>query len=376
MTTVFNQNPVDFLNQPMFLGEQLNVSRYDVQRYPIFEKLTEKSAGYYWNPREFDLSKDRIDWADLEPYEKKIFVSTLKYQTLLDSIQGRGPNLALLPVVSLPELETLIITWSFFETIHSRTYQYILQNLESVNISAIFDSIVIDPKIIERAAQIAQYYDDFIEYSSYYRLLGYGVQTVNGKKIDINEIDLKTKLYLLVIVINALEGIRFYASFACSFAFAESNRMVGNASEISMIARDEFQHLATTQNIINNWRKKNDDPVMIQIMRDNEPLVYKIYDDVVTQEKDWSRDTFSDGALIGLNDSLLCNFVEFKANERLKAIGLKSQYPTVKNPLLWTNKYLNSEASQVAPQETEIMSYVVGAIDMSVSPTDFDGIEL
>lgn len=376
MTSIFNKNPVNFLNQPMFLGEELNVSRFDVQKYPIFEKLTKKMSSYHWTPEEINLSKDKIDYTELEPHEKFIFVSNIKYQTLLDSIQGRGPNLALLPAVSLPELETAIITWTHFESIHSRTYQYILQNLESVKISEIFDSIVIDPAIIARAEQICKYYDDFIEEHKLYSMLGYGKHVINGKEVEITEKGLKTKLYLLVVVINALEGVRFYASFACSFAFSELKKMIGNGSEITLIARDEFQHLAITQNIINNWRRKNDDLIMIEIIKEQESVVYDIYDQVVQQEKDWAAHIFQHGCLVGLNVELLSSFVEFKANERLKAIGMRAKYATIKNPLLWTNKYLNSEASQPAPQETEITSYRVGSINKNMEKDAFKGFEL
>lgn len=373
--TVFNRKSVDFLNEPMFFGQSLNLARYDVQKYPIFEKLMVTQHGFFWRPEEVSLVKDSIDYKTLSKNEKFIFLANIKYQTLLDSVQERAPLIALLPHVTLPELEGVIITWSFFEHIHSRSYAYILKNLVP-NPAELFDDIMVDEDIIRRAAMVGDYYDDFLEYGQWYSMLGTGDHVINGKTISIDRKELKRKLYLAMISINILEGIRFYASFACSFAFAKIKKMEGNAKIIELIARDEFQHLAITQNIIKNWQRKENDKEMMKVIDDAADEVGAMYDDAVKQEKEWAEYLFKDGSIIGLNAKLLSDYIEYVANQRLRTLGLKHRYETHANPLNWLSEFLDSSSKQVAPQETEIKSYVVGQIDQNIQDNDFDDFKL
>lgn len=369
----FNKTDVDFTKQFMFFGEQPNVSRYDVQRYPVFEKLIEKHHGFFWTPQEVDLNKDAIDFKNLSDHEKHIFMANLKYQTLLDSVQGRAPNLALLPFVSVPELETLIETWSFSETMHSRAYTHILRNILS-NPSVAFDDIVRNSDIMERAESVTSYYDDLITYGGIYNALGEGTHKVHGTKVEITLRELKRKLVRCVASINILEGVRFYVSFACSFAFAENDVMEGNAKEITLIARDENLHLAITQNIIKKWSSGQDDPEMQELFEEEKEGITAMYDDAVAQEKSWAAYLFKDGSMMGLNDRILNEYVEYIAGKRMRAIGINNDY-SKRNPLSWTDKYLISSDNQVAPQETEITSYIVGGISHDIMPDTFTDIK-
>ncbi len=361
---VFSTTAVDSLTQPMFFGTTPNIARYDVNKYPVFEKLTSNMLGYIWGPTEVDLSKDSKDFRELSPPEQHIFISNLLRQILLDSVQGRSPNVAMLPVVSLPELETLIETWSFFETIHSRSYTYIIQNIFP-DPSIVFDSIMEVEKIVSDASKITKHYDSFIEYSTWYNMLGYGEHTVNGETVIITEYELKKRFYLMLVSINILEGIRFYVSFACSWAFAQQqHRMEGNAKIIKLICRDENLHLGITQNIIK--RLPDDDPLFVDIIKECEPEVIQMYKDAVQDEKEWAAYLFKDGSMLGLNEQLLCDYVEFMANRRMKAIGLATLYKQPIDPLSWTKHWINSESVQVAPQETELTSYTIGAVVQDV----------
>ena len=362
----FNTKKVDWMKQPMFFGEEPNVQRFDQQKYPIFEKLNQQQLGFFWRPEEVSLQKDRNDFQQLSDEQKHIFTSNLKYQTLLDSVQGRGPCLAFLPYCSLPELESLLVAWDFSETIHSRSYTYIMKNVYS-DPTEVLDTIIDTPQIMARAKTVTDAYDKFIKYASLYYLTNKG---------DMKE--LKRLLYLTIINVNILEGIRFYVSFACSFAFGELKLMEGSAKIISLIARDENLHLAVSQNMINNYRKKEGDKEMLKIIKENEQEVYKMYDEAVQQEKDWATYLFKQGSMIGLNDKLLNQYVEFMANKRLRAIGLQAQYdqPASNNPLPWTQHWLNSRGLQNAPQETEIESYVVGGIKQDVEKDSFKGFKL
>ena len=375
--TVFNTEKVDTKKQPMFFGKPLGVQRYDSYKYPIFDKLTTQQLGYFWRPEEVSLQKDRGDYQTLRPEQKHIYTSNLKYQIMLDSVQGRGPGMAFIPYCSLPELEACMEVWGFMEMIHSRSYTYIIKNVYS-DPSEVFDTIIGDERILERAKSVTESYDDFIQSAQSYGTSNdwmYRLEGVNNAKETLN--DVKRKLYRAVANVNILEGIRFYVSFACSFAFGELKLMEGSAKIISLIARDENQHLALTQNILNKWRE-GDDPEMQKIMKEEEEWTYKMFDRAVNEEKKWADYLFKDGSMIGLNDKLLQQYVEWIANRRLKAIGLKPQYDISanNNPLPWTQHWISSKGLQVAPQETEIESYVIGGIKQDVKKDTFSGFKL
>ena len=377
--TTFNQTPNDALQEPMFLGNSVNISRYDQQRYIAFEKLIEKQLSFFWRPEEVDVSKDRADWQNLTASEKHIFISNLKYQTLLDSMAARSVNAVFLPLVSLPEVETWIETWAFSETIHSRSYTHILRNLFT-DPSEIFDDIVVNPAILKRAESIAKYFDEVILTTQLLQSLGEGTYDVeiSGEKISlqVSQRKLKERLYLAVCSVNALEAIRFYVSFACSFAFAERELLEGNAKIIKLIARDEALHLTGTQHILNNWRSGKDDPEMKEVVEALNEQGRQIFLDVVEQEKEWAQYLFKDGSMIGLNAQILHQYIEYISNQRLLAIGFDAPFDIKSNPLPWMNAYLVSDNVQVAPQETEISSYLVGQVDSSVSADDFDDFDL
>jgi len=375
--TVFNTEDVDTKKQPMFFGAPLGVQRYDNFKYNSFENLTKQQLGYFWRPEEVSLQKDRGDYQELRPEQKHIYTSNLKYQIMLDSVQGRAPGMAFLPYCSLPELESCMEVWSFMEMIHSRSYTYIIKNVYA-NPSEVFDTIIKDERILERAASVTKSYDDFINYAQEW---GQGNLWRNDSKgspsAEWTRKDLKRHLYRAVANVNILEGIRFYVSFACSFAFGELKLMEGSAKIIGLIARDENQHLAITQNILNNWRK-GDDPEMIDIVKEEEEWTYKMFDMCVNEEKKWAEYLFKHGTMIGLNDKLLQKYVEWIANKRLRAIGLKPVYdqPLKNNPLPWTEHWISSKGLQVAPQETEVESYIVGGIKQDVKKDTFSGFKL
>ena len=374
--SIFSQTPNNALTEPMFFGQPVNVARYDQQKHPIFEQLIEKQLSFFWRPEEVDVSKDRIDYGNLSSHEQHIFISNLKYQTLLDSIQGRSPNVVLLPLVSIPELETWIETWTFSETIHSRSYTHIIRNIVN-DPGVVFDDIMQNEHILERASDIAKYYDDLYYDSQLYNMYGAGTHTVNGKEVTVSLKSLKKQLYLCLMAVNVLEAIRFYVSFACSFAFAERKLMEGNAKIIKLIARDEALHLTGTQHILNLMRIGRDDPEMVDIAKECYEESIEIFRKAAEQEKEWAGYLFKDGSMIGLNKDILCQYIEYITNLRMEAVGLPVAFPNSKsNPIPWINTWLSSDNVQVAPQETEISSYLVGQIDSDLSDSDFDDFEL
>ena len=373
--STFSQEKNDALKEPMFFGNPVNVARYDQQKFEIFEKLIEKQLSFFWRPEEIDVSKDRIDYGKMSDHERHIFISNLKYQTLLDSIQGRSPNVALLPLVSLPELETWIETWAFSETIHSRSYTHIIRNITN-DPSLIFDDIVGNKDIVERAEYTSRYYDDLINYQQAYNLHGEGVHKTDMGELDVNMHDLKRKLYMCLMSVNVLEAIRFYVSFACSFAFAERGLMEGNAKIIKLIARDEQLHLSSTQHMINLIRTGQDDPEMAEIAKECKQDAADMFKEGAEQEKEWAEYLFKDGSMLGLNKEILCQYVEYITDVRVKAIGIDPIFNVTKNPIPWMKTWLASDTVQVAPQEVEISSYLVGQVDSEVNVEDLGDFEL
>ena len=375
--TVFNTDKVDTTKGQMFFGPPLGVQRYDKFKYPIFDKLTKNQLGFFWRPEEVSLQNDRSDYQKLNATQKHIFTSNLKYQILLDSVQGRAPGMAFAPYCSLPELEGCMNIWQTMEMIHSRSYTHIIKNVYP-DPSEVFDTILDDDKILQRAQSVTRAYDDFIndahryDTSNWWRPDWQGSPTVEYEKNS-----LKRKLYRAVANVYILEGIRFYVSFACSFAFGELKLLEGSAKIIGLIARDESQHMTVSQNILNKW-KLGDDPEMVTIAQEEEQNVYNMFKESVEEEKSWAEYLFKDGSIIGLNEKLLQNYVEWTANRRLKSIGSKPIYdiPMSNNPLPWTQHWLSSKGMQVAPQETEVESYLIGSIKQDVKKDTFAGFQL
>ena len=363
--TIFNQSNIDFTKQTMFFGADQNVQRFDTYKYPAFDKLNQTMLGYFWRPEEVSLQKDRSDYQTFRPEQKHIFTANLKYQTLLDSVQGRGPSLAFLPYVSNPELEGCIVTWDFFEALHSRSYTHIMKNVYA-DPSEVFDTILNDEEIIKRAISVTENYDMFSKLAEDYFVKGKG---------DLKEV--KRALYLAMINVNILEGLRFYVSFACTFAFGELKLMEGSAKIISFIARDEATHLNLSTQVIKNWHD-GDDKEMQKIAKECKDEVIKMYKLCVEEEKAWAKHLMKDGSIIGLNDNLLGQYVEFVANKRLKAIGFDPLFdrPANANPLPWTQHWLSSAGLQVAPQETEVESYIIGGVKQDVDKDTLKGFTL
>jgi len=375
--TVFNDKKVNTKKQPMFFGAPLGMQRYDEYKYPDFDKLTQTQLGYFWRPEEVSLQKDRADYKTLNEQQKHIYTSNLKYQILLDSVQGRGPGMAFSPYCSLPELEGCMGVWEFMEQIHSRSYTHIIKNVYP-DPSEVFDTVLDNEKILARAKSVTSAYNDFLDAANEWSAgnqWAHALEDCESAQWELKNI--KRKLYRAIANVNILEGIRFYVSFACSFAFGELKLMEGSAKIISLIARDESQHLVLTQKILKKWAE-GDDPDMTEIANEEKENVREMFREAVDQEKDWANYLFSQGSMIGLNERLLSQYVEWVANRRLKAIGLAPLYdiPAKNNPLPWTEHWLNSKGQQNAPQETEIESYVVGGIKQDVGEKTFAGFQL
>jgi ribonucleoside-diphosphate reductase beta chain len=356
MKTIFNTKNVDPMEQPLFLGKDLGVQRYDVVKYPIFKELDSKQMMNFWRPEEIELKKDRSDFQTLTSNEKFIFTSNLKYQTMLDSVICRGVP-TLLEYVTNTELEACLMTWQFFEKIHSQSYSYIIQNVYSDS-SEVFAGIYEDVEIMKRANRAIEDYNNLMGMSS------------ESTKVS----DLKKQIYMTLISINILEAVRFYVSFICSFAFAENKKMIGNADIIKLIKRDEALHLKNTQEIIKILQREESEG-FIKTANQCEDLAIQMFDSAAKEEKEWASYLFKDGSIIGLNENVLHQYIDWLCMSRRKNIGLP--YESVKNPIAgWTEPWMNSESVQVAPQEHEITSYKIGASKNDLGDIDLGEFKL
>lgn len=363
--SVLNTKKFDHTKSLAFLDTNaLGIQRYDVLKYRQFEKLTDKQLGFFWRPEEVDVLRDAKDFKDLTSWEQHIFTANLKRQILLDSVQGRSPGRVFGPLATIPELETWITTWTFNETIHSRSYTHIIRNIYS-DPAGVFEDMLEIQEIVGCATDITRYYDDLLEYSRWHQVLGTGSHSVNGGTVLVDEQELKRKLWLALASVNVLEGIRFYVSFACSWAFAELKKMEGNAKIIKFIARDENVHLASTQQLLKILPQ--DDPDYVHIRQSTQQEMVEMFRSAVEQEKQWARYLFRDGSMIGLNEQLLSDYIEWLAHKRMTAIQLPSPYRGGSNPLPWTAKWIAGSEVQVAPQETEIVSYIIGGTRQDVT---------
>lgn len=363
--SVFPDFKNDQLKEPMFLGNNINVARYDQQKWPIFEKLVEKQLSFFWRPEEINITSDKLDYDNMSQSERHIFVSNLKYQTLLDSIQGRAPSVVFGSICSLPELENWVKEWEHSETIHSRSYTHIIRGVVN-DPSIIFDDIVVNDFIKKRAEQIAFWYDEC------YRLNRLRENYLEDpvRFADYDKAEHARAIYLCLHCANALEAIRFFVSFACTFAFAERELMEGNANIVKLIARDEFLHLQGTQAMIKLIDSGAEGEFWKGVAQSCRDEAIQIFDEAEAQELDWADYLFKDGSMIGLNKNILCSYVKYISNMRRKEVGLP--YEEIKNnPIPWIENHLESKTSQVAPQEAELSNYLSGQVDTDLTVDDF-----
>jgi ribonucleoside-diphosphate reductase beta chain len=353
MKTVLNKNNVDTRFQPLFLGEDLSLQRYDKLKYPKLYDLAESMEEYFWRPKEVNLLKDRTDYMDLSDSERFVFDKNLQWQTMTDSMLSRS-IFKMSEYVTNPELEAAMNVWAFFESnIHSRSYSHILKNVFP-NESVFWDSILQDKEICNRADEAKKEYD---------KLFG-------------SNNDIKTEIFNSLLSTQITEGLAFYTSFVCSFFFGAKGKMEGNSKIIKLIARDENLHVAVTQNVL-SYLRDNEDEGFQHIVKANEQKIYDAYGIAVETEKKWADYLFSNGGLLGLNAQILKSYVEWLANNRLTSLGYKKIFDTKKNPLgSWYDMFMNSDKVQVAPQETGITSYKIGARNTQVDVSEFSSIEL
>jgi len=351
--SVINKLNIDHTKEPMFFGKGLNLQRYDKTRYKSNLEFFKQQLSFFWRPEEVSLDNETADWNKMSDAQKHIFVKNLSYQILLDSVQGRGIH-NIIDYASNPEIEAFGKAWEFQETIHSYSYSWIIMNLFSKP-SEVFDEILNDEEILKRASSVTKYYDELIE-----------------KTADKNatEDEIKKQFYLTLVSINILEGIRFYVSFACAYGFAERKLMEGNAKIIQLIQRDENLHLGFTQSVIKKLRNEPSEGFQ-HIVEECEETVIQMYRDAAQEEIEWANYLFKDGEMIGLNSEILKKYMMFLTNQRMKIVGLEPIFERTKNPIPWIKNWTDSKAIQVAPQETEISSYVIGSINNNIGKADF-----
>ena len=355
MSTYDISKPTNYLKRKMFLDGEVTVQRYEEFRQPKIAKYEELQRGFFWVPEEISLTKDKMDHKDATPAIKHIFTSNLLRQTALDSIQGRAPVQIFSPVISIPELESLVLIWSMFETnIHSKSYSHIIRNVYSVPKEE-FNKIHDTREIVDMAANIGRHYD---------ALHDLNCRRAMGQDISMH--DHKRAIWLALHASYALEAFRFMVSFATSLAMVENKIYIGNGNIISLILQDELLHAEWTAWLINNVTKDDED--FANLVEECREEVYAMYMEVIQEEKAWADYLFKKGPVIGLNAAILKDFVDYTAFNRLKDIGIKyaEEHPK-SSPIPWFNKHLNIGKKQSALQETESTNYVIGAMGSEIN---------
>jgi ribonucleoside-diphosphate reductase beta chain len=344
----------DYLNRQMFLDPAgpVTIQRFEEFRYPKISDFETTARGFFWVPEEISLTKDASDFKNASDAVKHIFTSNLLRQTALDSIQGRGPTQVFMPVVSVPELEALVLNWGFFESnIHSRSYSHIIRNIYNVP-KDVFNTIHDTQEIIGMAASIGRYYDELHKINCLKEL---------GLSENVPEQEHVNAIYLALHASYALEAFRFMVSFATSLAMVENKIFIGNGNIISLILQDELLHKGWTAYLINQVVK--DDARFARAKEQCQDQVLQIYKDVIAEEKGWADYLFKKGPVIGLNANILKEFVDYTAADALKAIGIKYWNPHPKStPIPWFNKHSDTSKKQTALQENESTNYVIGVM--------------
>lgn len=355
-TSDFSLTP-NYVNRSMFLDPagRVTIQRYEEHAYPTIAKYVDTQKGFFWVPEEITLVKDKIDFKNSNEAVRHIFTSNLLRQTALDSIQGRSPVECFTPVVSVPEMEALVLWWSAFEQIHSKSYSHIIRNIYNVP-SEEFNKIHDTKEIVEMAANIGKYYDELYRVNSILAIYG-GYDTGPLPVSEEQHID---AIWMALNASYALEAIRFMVSFATSLGMVENKLFVGNGNVIALILKDELLHTAWTAYIINKLVK--DDPRFAAAALRCKDAVWQMYMDVINEEKEWAVFLFKMGTVIGLNAKVMMDFVDWTAQFRLKEIGLKYDAGIKSTPLPWFNKHLNTSKKQTALQENESVSYVIGSM--------------
>ena len=347
----------DYLSRKMFLDPAgpVTIQRFEEVKYNKLTKFEAEARGFFWVPEEISLTKDANDFKEATDTVRHIFTSNLLRQTALDSLQGRGPTQVFTPVCSIPELESLMYNWGFFETnIHSRSYSHLIRNIYNVPKDA-FNTIHDTKEIVDMASSVGNYYDK--------------LHVINCRKELGEEITEKEHIRAIWLALHAsyaLEAFRFMVSFATSLAMVENRIFIGNGNIISLILQDEILHKDWTAWLINQVVKE--DSRFAEARAECEAEVYALYQDVIREEKEWADYLFNKGPVIGLNANILKDFVDYTAVGALKEIGVKYQTPAPKTtPIPWFNKHTNSSNKQTALQESESTNYVIGIMSSELN---------
>lgn len=355
--SVFKVRDIEHGKAKLFFDESgtVDIQRFESSKYPIFAKLLDQQQSFFWRPSEINLSKDAIDFKGFTKAQEHVFTSNLKRQILLDSVQGRAPSLCYGPIVSDPSLEALIAWWTAIEVIHSQSYTHILRNVYP-NPSKVFDEMKGIREIVECGDSVSVHYDELLE---------------RQKRLEYGHFETKRSLYRSLLATNALEQIRFQVSFACTFAFGQQDLMSGSSKIVGLIRQDEALHCGITQNLLKYLPQDDED--FIRIAEEERATAKEIYLDVHKQEKEWVDFLFQEGPIFGLTPEELKLYLDWLVDNRMQHFGLESNIiAPKKKPLPWLRRWEDGKSDQVAPQESEIISYQVGNVDMNISNDSID----
>lgn len=345
----YSNKLIDFRDEPIFYGSGKNSQRYDILKYPFYDKLNNQMMGFDWTHDEIAVSKDKDDFSRLPDNMIHVITSVLQKLIFLDSIQGRGLLQTFGSYITLPEFEACVTTWQHFEVNkHSRSYTHILRSLYN-NPSQIFDESFTIAPLKKLANNISYYYDQ-----------------------DMKD---KENLLRLFIEINILEGIRFYSGFACIWSMHYTQGVMERTSKVlQLICRDENLHLALTQYTLNLLRK-NDSEGFTKIYNKIKSNIPYIYQNACEQEFEWIDYLFSKGDFLGMSSIAAKEYIKYLCDKRLKAIKENAIYGVNKNPISWVNSYIDYDLLEQKPQESEIINYITNIVDFDIKEEEIKSLK-
>lgn len=355
----------DYSNRQMFLdlAGPVTIQRYEEYAFPKIAQFLATQKGSFWSPNEVTLMKDQIDFKEASRSTRHIYTSNLLRQTTLDSIQGRSPAQIFTPVCSVPEIEGLVLWWSAFEQIHSESYSHIIKNIYNVPVEQ-FNAIHGIPEIVNMANGIDKFYNDLYILNS--KKVLYALASPEAQAfLHVSEHEHIKAIWMALIASYGLEAIRFMVSFATSLGMVENRIFIGSGNIISLILQDETLHTKWTAYIINQLIKV--DHRFRDIANELRQEAADALLSVIDEEKNWAKYLFKEGPMIGMNEKIMCDHVDYTAGVRLGEIGMKHNTKIKTAPLPWFNKHFNTNKKQTALQENESVSYVIGSMTASIN---------
>jgi len=329
---IYNPNSKETLNDRQIIsGDSTGLIELTNVKYQWAFNLWELMLANTWFPKEVDMTQDARDYKILTRSEKRMYDLVLSQLIFMDSIQTNNLADNINPFITAPEVNVVLVRQAFEEALHSSSYAVMVESI-SENTDEIYDMWRKDEMLARKNAYIAKVYED----------------------LDKNPTD-KNKI-LAMFANQILEGIYFYSGFTAIYALARSGKMLGSAQMIRFIQRDEITHLLVFQNMINTVKKERPELFTNDVVE----MAYEMFKEAVKLESGWGK-YITNGQILGFNDEIIDQYIQYLADQRLKAVGLKPLY-NVSHPIKWVDKFSQFNEQKSNFFESTVSNYSKGSI--------------